>query len=98
MIAGPPPPGEPSLTRKVAGLSLLVLGVLGLVLPVLQGGLFLALGLFVLRHQYGWAHRGMAWVHGRWPAATDKVEALEARLIAWFGRQGARLRRLLAAG
>ncbi len=98
MIEGPPPAGEPSVTRKVAGFSLLGLGVLGLVLPILQGGLFLALGLFVLRHQYSWAHRGMAWVHARWPSATEKVEAMEARVIAWFRRQGMRLRRLFAPG
>jgi Putative transmembrane protein (PGPGW) len=89
---------RPSIRRKVAGFSLLALGVLGLVLPVLQGGLFLALGLFVLRHQYGWAHWGMEWAHRRWPRATERVEALEARLVAWFRRQGQRLRRLLPAG
>jgi hypothetical protein len=89
---------RPSIRRKVAGFLLLALGVLGLVLPVLQGGLFLALGLFVLRHQYGWAHRGMEWARRRWPRATERVEALEARLVAWFRRQGQRLRRLLPAG
>ena len=85
-----------SLARKVSGFSLLVLGVLGLVLPILQGGLFLALGLFVLRDQYAWAHRGMEWARRRWPDAMGKVESLEARLIAWAGRQRAKLRRVLA--
>ena len=44
--------GQPSLARKVAGFGLLFLGVLGLVLPILQGALFLALGCFVLRDQF----------------------------------------------
>jgi uncharacterized protein len=82
---------RPSLKRKVAGFSLLFLGLLGTVLPILQGVLFLALGLFVLRHQYAWAHHGMEWLRSRWPRQVDGVEATEAKLIAWFRRQGAKL-------
>jgi hypothetical protein len=73
---------RPSVRRKAAGISLLGLGVVGLVLPFLQGFLFLALGLFVLRHQYLWAHRGMGWIAGRWPGAVEQVETMEARLLA----------------
>jgi hypothetical protein len=89
---------RPSLPRKVAGWSFLALGVLGSVLPILQGALFFALGLFVLRHQYLWAHRGLAWAARRWPHAVDKVEGMEARLIAWARHRWARLRRLLRRG
>lgn len=88
---------RPSWKRKALGFALLGCGVAGLVLPVLQGGLFIALGLFVLRDQYRWAHRGMERVRQRWPEATAKVEGLEARLIAWFRRQTTRLRRLLSS-
>ncbi len=83
---------RPSLKRKAAGFSLLFLGAIGTVLPVLQGLLFIALGLFVLRDQYAWAHRGMDWLRRRWPAQVRGVEALEARMIEWFRRQGERLR------
>ncbi len=83
---------RPSARRKAAGISLLSLGVLGLVLPFLQGFLFLALGLFVLRHQYFWAHRGMGWISDRWPGAVNQVEAMEARLIARWQLTGTRLR------
>ncbi len=83
---------RPSLKRKVAGFSLLFLGVIGTVLPILQGALFIALGLFVLRHQYAWAHRGMDWLRRRWPRQVEGVEAMEGRMIAWFRRQGERLR------
>ena len=34
----------------------------------------------------------------RWPGMTDRVESMEAQLIAWFERQGARLRKLLPTG
>lgn len=73
---------RPSVRRKAAGWSLLGLGTLGLVLPFLQGFLFLALGVFVLRHQYLWAHRGMGWIESRWPDAVGKVEQMERRLVA----------------
>lgn len=82
---------RPSLKRKVAGWSLLGLGVVGTVLPFLQGFLFLALGLFVLRHQYIWAHRGTGWIEARWPDVVARAEGMEARLIA---RTGERLRNL----
>jgi hypothetical protein len=86
---------RPSLKRKAAGWSLMGLGTLGLVLPFLQGFLFLALGLFVLRHQYFWAHRGMGWVESRWPNASLKAEQMEARFLA-RARDGVnRMRRLL---
>lgn len=73
---------RPSLRRKAAGFGLLGLGTVGLVLPFLQGFLFLALGTFVLRHQYFWAHRGMGWIETRWPETVARVERLEGRVIA----------------
>lgn len=83
---------RPSLNRKIAGWALLVLGVLGLVLPILQGVLFLALGLFVLRHQYAWAAERLAWAERRWPQTVAKVEGMEVRMIAWARDRANRLR------
>ncbi len=85
---------RPSLKRKALGIALLFLGVIGLVLPFLQGFLFLALGTFVLRDQYAWAHRGMEWIRGKWPNVVPAIEAREAKAIAWGDRQGAKLRGL----
>lgn len=89
---------RPSIKRKAAGFSLLGLGVIGLVLPFLQGVLFLALGMFVLRHQYMWAHRGMSWIAGRWPEMVMKSEDMEARLLLRLRAGTARLRGLLRRG
>jgi hypothetical protein len=83
---------RPSIRRKAAGWSLMGLGVLGLVLPFLQGFIFLVLGTFVLRHQYFWAHRGMGWIGTRWPHAVGKVEAMEARFVMRGAEISARLR------
>jgi uncharacterized protein len=82
---------RPSFRRKAFGIALLFLGAIGTVLPILQGVLFIALGLFVLRHQYAWAHHRMEWLRNRWPRQVDGVEAMEGRVIAWLRRQGARL-------
>jgi uncharacterized protein len=87
---------QPSLARKVAGFSLIGLGLLGTVLPILQGVLFIALGLFVLRDQYPWARRVTARLHRRWPRQVEGVEAMEARLVDWSRRQRDRLGRLRA--
>ncbi len=72
---------RPSLRRKCAGWSLIVVSPIGGVLPILPGLVFFALGLFLLRHQYLWAHRGLAWADSRWPATVAKVEVLETRMI-----------------
>lgn len=89
---------RPSIKRKAAGWSLMGLGVVGVVLPFLNGTLFLALGMFVMRHQYLWAHRGMGWISGRWPDTVVKVEAMEARLLARIRGRIARLGRFFRRG
>lgn len=81
---------RPSLARKIMGWALLALGVLGLVLPFLQGFLFLAFGVFTLRDQHVWAARRWAWVAGRWPDMVGKLEAMEDRMMARFRRMAAR--------
>jgi hypothetical protein len=84
--------GQRSWKRKATGVFLLVLGVLGLVLPVLQGGLFLLLGVFVLRDQYAWSRRCLGWCHARWPRQMDRMDGLEARLLDRGRAWGRRLR------
>ncbi|MBR0652151.1 hypothetical protein GXW78_21020 [Roseomonas terrae] len=89
---------RPSRSRKLTGWCCLGLGAAGLVLPFLQGFLFLALGVFVLRDQHIWAARRWGWVEGRWPHHVSRIEAMEAS----FGRRCAgaaeRMRRLFNRG
>jgi uncharacterized membrane protein YbaN (DUF454 family) len=89
---------RPSLSRKLTGWSLLVLGVLGLVLPFLQGFLFLALGVFILRDQHVWAAQRWSWVQDRWPQHVAKVEEAEASLGRRLAGAAERLRRLFRRG
>lgn len=89
---------RPSLSRKVTGWSLLGLGVLGLVLPFLQGFLFLALGVFILRDQHIWAAQRWSWVQERWPQHVAKVEEMEAGLGRRLAGASGRVRRLFSRG
>jgi hypothetical protein len=83
---------RPSLPRKIMGWAMLALGVLGLVLPFLQGFLFLAYGVFTLRDQHSWAARRWAWVAGRWPEMVGKLEAMELRMLMRMRHFATRLR------
>ena len=69
---------------RAAGAGFLVLGVLGLVLPILQGFLFLLVGLYILSFEVEWAKRLRAWLVERFPQAGAKVQEAEARADAWF--------------
>lgn len=82
---------RPSWRRKSAGFGLMGLGVVGLILPFLNGVVPMLLGVFMLRHQYVWAHRAMAPLHRRWPDHMAKVEGMEERTLAWGRRQASRL-------
>ena len=44
------------IALQITGYAFLVLGVLGLFLPVLQGVLFLLIGLLILAKNAPWAH------------------------------------------
>jgi hypothetical protein len=79
---------RPSWPRKLTGYVMLFLGVLGLILPFLQGFLFLAAGTFVLRDQHVWAARLWAKIIARWPSLAERAEGMEAGALA-------RTRRLL---
>jgi len=68
-----------SWKRKVAGWALLTVGVAGLILPFLNGTLFLLLGLFVLRDQHNWSRRCLDWCDRRWPGQMGRLETLEAK-------------------
>jgi uncharacterized membrane protein YbaN (DUF454 family) len=66
----------------------IVLGIAGLFLPVLQGILFLAVGLLILSREYAWARRLVARLEARFPQVSRKarrtVRRIRARIrLAW---------------
>lgn len=63
----------------VAGWALLLLGTIGLFLPVLPGVLFLFIGLSILSVEYEWARRWFTALRRRFPTADRKLQAILAR-------------------
>ena len=50
-----------SLLRTIAGFVLALVGIIGLILPIMPGWIFLIPGLGLLAERYGWAKRLVAW-------------------------------------
>ncbi len=73
----------------VLGYGFLALGVVGLVLPFLQGVLFIVIGLLLLSREVPWARRVLDRLRGRYP----RLGGVIARSDAWITRQ-ARLARV----
>ena len=66
------------------GWTFIVLGVLGLFLPILQGVLFLIIGLLLLATEYDWAARMIDKVKTKYPrigGVLDKARGHVNRLI-----------------
>ena len=70
----------------IAGWGFIVLGVLGLFLPILQGVLFLRVGLIILSSEYVWAHRLLIRVRERFPKIGRTADKATAKATAWLRR------------
>ncbi len=84
---------------SVLGYLFLFLGLIGLVLPVLQGMLFLVAGLLLLARHNAWAQRLLRRLARTHPKAAEWIETAEAwldrlmfRLEGWLRRIARRLR------
>lgn len=77
---------------QVIGYVFLVLGVLGLFLPILQGFLFLFIGLVILARHAAWAQRLLDGLRARHPRFDHMIGRAEARSNRWGRRTEARLR------
>ncbi len=70
----------------VAGWAFIVLGIAGLFLPVLQGILFLLIGLFILLVEYPWAHRLLHRLKARFPKIAAQFEIAKEKSERWIAR------------
>lgn len=73
------------IVRVTAGLIMLLLGLLGLVLPVLQGILFLLVAGFLLAPYSPTVQRGLDWARRRYPRVFARGRLIRARLRARLG-------------
>jgi uncharacterized membrane protein YbaN (DUF454 family) len=68
------------VVRHVLGWTCLVLGVAGLVLPVLQGGILIALGALLLAPDIPLFARLACWVEERFPRLGGAIRTIRDRL------------------
>jgi len=79
-----------------AGWSFVALGVAGLFLPILQGILFILIGLLILSSEYVWAHRLLARGKQRFPKLAERAHAASQITHSWLHYSTSRLRALAA--
>ena len=89
------------IVMLVLGYGFLVLGVIGLVLPFLQGFLFIFIGLVILSKHAPWAARAVASIKRRFPRAGGLIESAEGMAERWVNKgtaQALRLKRSMGFG
>jgi hypothetical protein len=78
------------LTKRIltliAGWSFIVLGIVGLFLPILQGVLFLLVGLIILSSEYVWAHRLLSKLRERFPKLGRTADQATEKATDWLRR------------
>ena len=67
----------------VVGWLILALGVVGLFLPILQGVLFLLIGLIILSSEYIWAHKLLTRILLRYPKLAAHVQQARSKAHQW---------------
>lgn len=72
----------------IVGWAFILLGIVGLFLPVLQGVLFLLIGLIVLSAEYEWAHRLLNRLRQRFPKLGKVADDASRRAQGWLWRIG----------
>ena len=77
---------------QVLGYAFLVLGVLGMFLPILQGFLFLAVGLIILARHAPWAERLLNYLRQKSPRLDRAIAKAEASTHDWRYRAEAKWR------
>jgi uncharacterized protein len=75
-----------TIALQVTGYSFLVLGVLGLFLPFLQGFLFILIGLIILAKHAAWAHNLLERFRERHPKAGQMIDRAETTMANWWHR------------
>ena len=65
------------------GWGFIVLGVIGLFLPILQGVLFLVVGLLILSSEYVWAHKLLQKIRTRFPQIASRWDEAAIKAHRW---------------
>ena len=60
------------------------LGILGLFLPILQGIVFILIGLSILSSRSPWVRRFLKHIEERFPHHFERIEIMRERIRRWF--------------
>jgi putative transmembrane protein PGPGW len=71
--------GSRRAALTLIGLVLVVVGLAGLVLPVLPGWVLIIAGFAVLSREYSWAHSGLAFARRHAARSSQKLRSLATR-------------------
>jgi len=74
------------VTAIVAGWVFIVLGVIGLFLPIMQGILFIIIGLTILSTEYVWAHHLLTKLRSRFPKIASYSDRARDKATYWVRR------------
>ncbi|MGI9417486.1 MAG: PGPGW domain-containing protein [Geminicoccaceae bacterium] len=77
-----------TILLQAVGYFFLVVGVIGLVVPVLQGILCLTIGLIILAKTAPWAERLLERFRQRYPQAGATIDKADVKVHEW-GRKAA---------
>ena len=75
----------PSLYRYTLGYCFLFLGLLAGFIPVLQGWIFVAIGLVLLKDER-WARKVQIWLHRRYPESRPIFRIVFRKLDLWLAK------------
>jgi uncharacterized protein YqgC (DUF456 family) len=70
----------------VVGWAFILLGIAGLVLPILQGILFILIGLVILSYESAWARWAVRTVRRRFPRLAESVDNAKLRAKTYWAR------------
>ncbi len=71
----------------IIGWFFIVLGILGLFLPILQGILFILIGLTILSSRSGTIRRFLKHLEERYPQHHKRIEIWEEKIRSWFKKK-----------
>jgi uncharacterized membrane protein YbaN (DUF454 family) len=70
----------------LTGWGFVLLGIAGLFLPILQGTVFITIGLVILSSEYVWAHSLLKTLQDRFPRLAVQVHKASEKARSWKGQ------------
>jgi uncharacterized membrane protein YbaN (DUF454 family) len=70
----------------MVGWAFILLGIVGLFLPILQGVLFILIGLVILSSEYVWAHHLLTRLKERFPKLGRVADQATEKAKTWIQR------------